>query len=69
MSLSSLLSPNNNNNNKATLYYMLESPSCRTVVAVIRLLGLGSDIIKLKPIDLSKKEQLKKDFIKVNNTY
>jgi len=45
------------------LYYMLESPPCRTVLAVARMLGVE---IGLKTVDLSKKEQLKKEFLKVS---
>lgn len=49
---------------KPRLYYMLESPPCRTVMAVARLLGVE---LELKRIDLSKKEQLNEEFVKVRN--
>ena len=46
-----------------TLYYMLESPPCRTVLATARLLGIELD---LKTLDLSKKEQFNPDYLKVS---
>ena len=49
--------------NKPILYYMIESPPCRTVIAVARLLKLD---IELRSIDLSKNEQMNADFIRIN---
>lgn len=48
---------------KPRLYYMLESPPCRTVMAIARLIGVE---LELKRVDLSKKEQLNEEFVKVN---
>lgn len=49
---------------KPRLYYMLESPPCRTVMAIARLIGVE---LELKKIDLSKKEQLNEEFVKVRD--
>lgn len=48
---------------KPRLYYMLESPPCRTVMAIARLIGVE---LELKRVDLSKKEQLNEEFVKVS---
>lgn len=48
---------------KPTLYYMKESPPCRTVMAVARIIGLD---LELKTLSLFEKEQLNEDFIRVS---
>jgi len=45
------------------LYYMLESPPCRTVLMVAKHLGISLNLIK---VDLSKQEHLKPEFVKMN---
>ena len=45
------------------LYYMLESPPCRTVLMVAKILGID---LNLKSIDLSKGEHLESDFVNLN---
>lgn len=44
------------------LYYMIESPPCRTVIMVGKQLGLE---FNLKSINLALKEHLSPEFIKV----
>jgi glutathione S-transferase len=45
------------------LYYMLESPPCRTVLMVAKHLNIE---LNLKNVDLEKGEHLKEEFVKVN---
>ncbi len=45
------------------LYYMLESPPCRTVLMVAKHLNIE---LNLKNVDLGKREHLKEEFVKVN---
>jgi len=47
------------------LYYMLESPPCRTVLMVAKHLDID---LNLKNINLEKKEHLREEFIKVTKT-
>ena len=42
---------------------MKESPPCRTVMAVARIIGLD---LELKTLSLFEKEQLNEDFIRVS---
>lgn len=48
---------------RPTLYWMPESPPCRTIYAVAKLLGIE---MNYKVIRLDKKEQMEPEFIKVN---
>ncbi|KAJ6218594.1 hypothetical protein RDWZM_009751 [Blomia tropicalis] len=48
---------------KPVLYYMLESPPCRTVMLVARALNID---LEYKVVDLLKKEQLNENFLKIN---
>ncbi len=45
------------------LYYMLESPPCRTVLMVAKHLNIE---LNLKSLDLEKGEHLNEEFVKVN---
>jgi len=45
------------------LYYMLESPPCRTVLMVAKHLNIE---LNLKNVDLDKGEHLKEEFVKLN---
>jgi len=48
---------------KPTLYYMLESPPCLTVITVARIIGVE---LALKPIDISAGEQKRPNFVRIN---
>ncbi|KAI7690009.1 Glutathione S-transferase 1-1 [Sarcoptes scabiei] len=48
---------------KPTFYYMPESPPCRTVMAVARMIGLD---MEMKKLNLRNKEHLTPEFLKIN---